>query len=224
MIKTYELTPKVYSKLSRDYQYIGHLYDLMLNNSKCAIDLFGDNNLENGLNKSFLQLLARTVGFEPKHSYRDDTLFAICMSFNEIMKIKGTKEAIECCIRLLMNLQGVVEEYDVEVPTDLSEDSPYTVFISVPSELQDTVLIEDLMDYILPTGFTYTLHKLDTIKKSAISNYTTSDRITALARDSRTLGSLNRTDSGSELETSQGVIVGVNEPEVEDRQIYPRQN
>lgn len=128
MIEIYNLTPRIYSKQSRDFQLIGHLYDLILNNSKCAIDLFGDNNRENGLNKSFLQLLARTVGFEPKHSYRDDTLFYICMSFSQIMRLKGTKQAIEYCVNILMNLQNIVDNYDIDVTRrDISGNNVFEV-------------------------------------------------------------------------------------------------
>ena len=69
MIKLQNLTPVVYYDQSRDFQFIGRLYDLVLNYIKTnAANLY---NLPSGKNmdEQLLNLLALTLGFKPKKNY-----------------------------------------------------------------------------------------------------------------------------------------------------------
>ena len=70
------------------------------------------------------------------------------------MKNKGSKYAIDNACKTLMNSQNVSGYFNSKINTNTPE-NPYTVNIYVPADLKDTILLEDLFDYILPAGFEY---------------------------------------------------------------------
>lgn len=154
-IKTINITPSFYSKESRDYQLIARLYDAVFNYSKMSID--GMTNLPISINsdKRFLDLVAKTLGFESKHNYNTENLYALCSSFKKIMFHKGTILAIEESVSMLLRAQNINKKFVVKQ----SEDKIIQIY--VPTELKDVVLIEDMMSYILPAGFTYEIYARD---------------------------------------------------------------
>ena len=71
MIRLQDLTPAVYYDQSRDFQFIGRLYDLVLNYSKTnAANLYNLPIGEN-MDEQLLNLLALTLGFKPTKNYKD---------------------------------------------------------------------------------------------------------------------------------------------------------
>lgn len=160
-INTIKITPSIYSKESRDYQLISRLYDAIFNFTKMSSDSMTNLPLSKNVDGRFLDMTAKTIGFESKHNYNTDNLLALCSSFKKIVSYKGTKQAIEAVISMLLNSQNIKKLFKVYVYTDVVADNvkkPYTVVIYVPSELRDIVLLEDMMNYILPAGFVYEIY------------------------------------------------------------------
>lgn len=153
MIKTYTRVPEVYYKESRDFQLLGRIYDFIFNYNKTGIDLIKNNPISDNSDTKLLDLVSSTLGFESKHNYSITALRALAQSFVRIIRKKGSLEAIEDCIRLLLRAQNLnaqpnIERFDYENDT-------HGVTIYIPAELKDISLLEDMLDYILPAGYVY---------------------------------------------------------------------
>lgn len=150
LIKFQDLTPEVYYKRSRDFQYIGRLFDLVLNNAKMNTDIISSLPLNPDMDPRLLDLLALTLGFKSKHEYNTKQLAALCSIFPFVLRNKGSKLAIETACNALLNAEGITKGASIEV-------SNQTVSIFLPSELSDLNLLKDLLNYILPAGMSCSL-------------------------------------------------------------------
>ena len=147
MIKLENLTPEVYYKQSRDFQFIGRLYDLVLNSVKTNSDLLYSLPISDNSSDELLDLMAMTLGFKAKHNYNTNQLRAICASLPKIMKNKGNVQAVILACQALLNSEGITHPLDYEV----SKDS-LNLDLFIPQDLTDINLLTDLLDYILPAG------------------------------------------------------------------------
>ena len=151
-MKVQNLVPEIYYKDSRDFSFIGRLYEILFNYLNTATDLVG-SSLYDTNSETLIDLLCYKLGFEVKHKYINSDLLSVCKSFVSIMKKKGTKSAIEESIQILLNSQYLDNDYEVLIDRDTCN-----IGIGLPVSIQDTVLLEDLFDYILPAGWTYNLY------------------------------------------------------------------
>lgn len=178
MIKTQYFTPEIYTRESRSFQLFGHLYDLIFNYFKMCTDSMVNNPISKDTDYKLLDLITATLGFESRHNYNVKDLFALCLSFEKILKHKGSLEAITEACNVLVNAQGINYIINpIQGAGGLNEDN-YNIFIQIPSELKDLILLEDLFDYILPAGFNYEFSILQT-KDIGTTQFTTQDSITS---------------------------------------------
>lgn len=178
MIKVYDKTPKIYSNLSRDFQLLGHIYDAIFNSVKTNIDMIAHNPLSKNSDIKLLDLLAKTLNFESKHNYNAEDLYALCTAFKTIIKKKGTKSAVEDCINLLLKAQDISKNAYVSINKDVS-----AIEIWVPYELKDIILLEDMLDYILPAGYNYHLYQANLIDNAAREEFKMLDTVTIVKRN-----------------------------------------
>lgn len=168
MIKTENLTPEIYYQMSRDFQLLGRLYDIVLNSTKTDVDLL--YNLPIGINSNLdnLDLLAMTLGFVPKHKYNAKHLKAVCSVLPLIMKNKGSLQSIIILVNTILHVEGIKETVECFEKTHLDDNNKivrdHSVVIAVPDKLQDLSLIYDLLDYLLPAGISYELMLVFTVK------------------------------------------------------------
>lgn len=225
MIRIKQQVPSLYTNNSRDFQLFERLYEAVFNTVKTSVDMMLTNPISKNSDRRFLPLFAKTIGFESKHNYIDNDLYAICSCLQHILKIKGTKEAIEQCIKVMLRAQGLSEEYAVKgidtndlVNLDLKDS--YNLKIYVPQALEDLPLLEDLLDYILPCGFIYELIVGDVENNDIISHFVVKDTVKHnqvltgdLARNSTFVKNPNGDEAdkenGSSLATiNSGVVTG----------------
>lgn len=164
-MKVQNMVPEVYYKESRDFSYIGRLVEVLFNNLKTNADLV-NSNLNTVDSDDLLNSLAYTLGFKPKHKYINKDLINICSNFVNIIKNKGTKYAIEECIKILLNSQYIKGDYYIDFNEETQE-----LMIGLPSNTQDIVLLEDIFDYILPTGCIYTINSIGSNRDLPIDTY-----------------------------------------------------
>ena len=153
MIKLQDLTPEVYYKQSRDFQFIGRLYDIVLNYIKTNADNLYYLPIGQNMNEQLLNLLALSLGFKPKNNYNSKQLLAICSVLPDIMKNKGSLQSMITAVNALL----AAEEIDQALDYTLTSKRNITLYIS--QQLSDLTLLTDLFDYILPAGMTYELVK-----------------------------------------------------------------
>ena len=175
MIDIRKATPPVYYNNSRDFQALGRTLELLLNYVQMNVDLMEGNYRIDNIDPSLLKYLLANLGFEGSHEYVNVDLVILAKIFKWMMKKKGTRLAIKYIIYVVLRSFHYEYLFEVTVPIlDLSPLRPitmsdqelselYQVQIVLPTAVQDTTLIEDLLDYVLPTGFTYRIINSDRI-------------------------------------------------------------
>ena len=191
-MKVDKLVPDVYYKESRDFSYIGRLFEIVFNYMKTNADLIDQDLDSENTNSLLLELLKYTLGFESKHDYINKDVIHITSTFIDLLKKKGTREAIEEAILALLNSQKIED-----TPYITLDNETYTITLYVPEALEDIILVEDLFEYILPTGWTYTI-----IKTTWLPDYNPSDRI--VQTDSTNNHSSNKQNAGQIVKVEQG--------------------
>lgn len=162
-MKVEKLLPEVYYSQSRDFSYVGRLFEILFNYMKTGADCIAVNPTSPNIDATTIELAALTLGFESKHKYTTRDLIYIISSFSDLIRKKGTKYAISTAIRLLMNSQKIYLEEDITdfVSTMFLEESNSFIFdIIIPEQLTDLILLEDIFDYILPAGVLYRFIKV----------------------------------------------------------------
>lgn len=173
-MKVENLVPTIYYKESRDFSYIGRLFEVLLNYMKTNADLV-DASLNSDSVKSILvELLNSTLGFESKHEYITKDLIYIASSFTELVRKKGSEQAISEAIQLLLTSQNIDLAYNLKI-----NQAKFEINIIVPTNMNDVVLLEDLFDYIIPAGWTVVINKGDPNETSAYNVITSKDSITS---------------------------------------------
>ena len=191
MIVLQKSVPEVYYNQSRDFQFLARAFEVLLNYEKTNVDVIKAFPLSNNFDIRLLTLLAYTLGFTSKHNYNTKDLFNICSTFAELLNKKGSLESIYLAIDALLNAQQIDEKFDVRIDNIRQDD--YNLIITLPYNTRDTVLLEDIFDYILPAGFTYTFEfaefsdelpglSLDTLDNRKAKVYT-SDKLGGVANE-----------------------------------------
>jgi hypothetical protein len=154
MIRLDKYTPNIYYERSRDFQFLGRLYDVVLNSVKTNADLiyyglpFNDQS-----SQDLLELMSRTLGFKPKHQYSHTQLLAICSVFAEILKNKGTIKAVQLIGEVILRTEGILGTIACFMLfDDITEKELPTLRIIVPEKLAEIALFYDLLDYVIPAG------------------------------------------------------------------------
>lgn len=155
MIKSRNLVPKYYTDNSRDFQLFEHLFDLAFNVSRTSIAASDPEYLVKYDDK-FNQLACKNVGFFIKGSYDSATLSSVIKNFKYLMRNKGRLSAIEDAIKILLNAQKITKDYLV-----LINETNDKLMIYLPTETTSTGLLEELFDYILPSGYLYSIYLQD---------------------------------------------------------------
>ena len=191
MIKLQELTPSVYYEQSRDFQFIGRLYDIVLNYVKTNADNLYTLPIGKNMDEKLLNLLAFTLGFQSKHHYNSKQLLAICSVLPLILKHKGSLNAILIAVNSILYAEGINQALDYEF-----KDNNLVLYLS--PDLSDLTLLKDIMVYILPAGIgcdmikeIKSVNKIETI-------LTTKDEVKVYKKETTTLNKIlnprNETD------------------------------
>ena len=138
---------------------IGRVLDCVFNSSKSYVDMLQYNAICKNTDKRLLDLIAKTIGFEVKRQCDTVDLFILCSVFKYILRRKGTMGAVEDCVRVLLKAQNIDKPFYVyDDGTDVeTNNKAYNISIYVPSEMADIALLEDMLDYVLPAGYTYVI-------------------------------------------------------------------
>lgn len=173
MIDVIAQTPIEYSRQSRDYQVIARLYTALYNLSKMYIDDMDiwNANIDNKL--SYLR--GKTLNFHPKHAWDYDALDAATSCLKYLVRHKGTKPAIQECVRILERvnqLKDIPNGPIVEVDYDT-----YTIIIKIPKQLASMGVVEDLLRLIIPIGMGYRIVEFEMITDGVEDHFEFSDKI-----------------------------------------------
>ena len=160
MIDVVRQLPYVYFAESRDFQVLARAYEVTYNYLKTNVDAMEHLTFDSAFDRSLLEMMALTIGFSTRHEYDQDDLMAVCSCFAELLRYKGSKKAIETAIMAVLNAQHIKGEVWVETEYKMlggiSGDKSHLIIYIPRVSVDDIVLLEDIMDYVLPAGMTYT--------------------------------------------------------------------
>lgn len=148
LLRLQEHTPSVYTNDSRDFQLMLRVYDCVNNGVKYYIDSIIDSLNTDLCNSGLLDLLKTKVGFFSSAEFTDREARYILKSFPYIVKYKGSKAGIEQAVRVFMTAEGISASSNVFIDTEKHE-----IEIFIDSPLVGTKMLEEILKYIIPTGY-----------------------------------------------------------------------
>lgn len=146
MIRLQDSTPRVYYEQSRDFQFIGRLFDIVLNSAKTNADCVNTLPLDKDMDDRLLNLLALTLGFSHRRRYNSKQLAAVCSVLPTIMRNKGSVYGITVAVNAILQAEGLTQ------PLDYSIEEGQLLTLYLPTDLRDLTLLKDVMSYVLPAG------------------------------------------------------------------------
>lgn len=148
LIRMQNNVPETYVNQSRDYQLLCRLYDVVMNGVKYNIDALGNITDNAHIQSNLLSLLQTKVGFF-ESEVTDDKLRYLLDAFPYIMKNKGSLKGIEQVLNVYLKMNHINTPVQVFVNTQNC-----TIIVTIKSNVVlDTKIIEDVMNYVIPTGY-----------------------------------------------------------------------
>lgn len=203
MIKLQNYTPEVYYKESRDFQFIGRLYDLVLNSVKTETDLLYNIPLSDNSDEKLLELLAMTLGFKPKHQYNARQLKAICSVFSEIIRNKGSIKALKIACEALFNAMDISQALDYDF-TPNKDNTELNLYIS--EEFEDISILTDLLTYVLPAGMSCNIIKELQLQTISNTNIGISDVANCEIINNNSYSQIQRLSTVTESNITEGIL------------------
>ncbi len=170
MFRTQENVPEIYVRESRDFQLLGRLLDITQNSVKNDINTIVNITNPFKINDRMLELMSTKVGFFAKYAYDGKILRYINAAFAYILKNKGSKRGIEEAISTILKVDGIVE-----TPTIIIDNSIYTIKIFTGTKIYNKTALMDILSYIVPIGYTYTIEEAIRSDDSASITQTTDE-------------------------------------------------
>lgn len=148
MVKVNKLVPEIYSKESRDFQLFSRSLDIIFNYSKY------NSSLINYSSDTLINLLSIKLGYKLNVTI-SNKLHSFIKCLNIIQKYKGSIYGVKMAISSFLNASGINEQPDVD--PRVSSEGLNVLVISIPDDLtsEDIVILEKVLDYILPVSTLY---------------------------------------------------------------------
>ena len=146
VIRVEKEVPEVYVNLSRDFQLLCRLFDVVFNGVKYNIDRAKYLSNPRYCAECYLNLLANKYGFEFSSDIYSDELRVILDSFKQIVMYKGSRKGICEAVNCFSYLKKKKFKYDIK----LEEDGDIQIIIH--GERFDTSILSDILKYVIPTG------------------------------------------------------------------------
>lgn len=155
LIRLQNNVPEPYIRQSRDFQLLSRAYDCIINGVKFDIDTIDTLTNTAQCSTRVLQLLQTKLGFFSNENITDDELRYVLQAFPTIMKNKGSLLAIKQAVRVYLKLMKLDIDVNITV-TGKNDIEPYTVKIGLRTGFTDTTVLDEILKYILPTGYEFT--------------------------------------------------------------------
>lgn len=171
MIKVQNQVPSVYPNISRDFQYISWLFNIVLNSVKHNVDDMYE--LPKSKDQKLTELLALTLGFKIRRNYDQAQLAAIVNALPVLLRYKGTEKALQIAGESLIKASGTTGQFKINVLDN------GVLEIIIPKDILDITLFIDLLPYIAPAGMTCKISRKNEVHGTYITEVTYEDRIEA---------------------------------------------
>ena len=150
LIRLQNLIPSSYVAPSRDFQLICRLYDCLFNGVKNDTDTMITSINTQYISSRLLPLLSSKLGFFINNNLSDENLRILLTGYPLILKNKGSKRGIRYAINTFAKIKNIKSEIDVTV-----DNEQYVISIFTEDDIDDLDLLINLLQDILPTGYSY---------------------------------------------------------------------
>ena len=151
-------TPPYYIENSRDFQLFCRVFDSVVNGFRFDIQTMTNVINVNQLSDRMLSLYASSVGFFTEKDIDAKVLRYILSAFPYIIKNKGTQLGIEQAVYTVLKAENSVDMPFVEIINEgIDPENSYIINIYVPIKIYNDVALEELLKYVMPTGYKYNL-------------------------------------------------------------------
>jgi len=171
MISVQHSVPNIYYDSSRDFQLIGHLFDLVLNATKTDADLLFNLPFSTNSDDQLLDLMAYTLGLRlSKEKYTSAQLRSICSIAFKMMRAKGSLEAVNLLCTALIRADSVTGSFEADFSHDNTELVVYITNLATCKEI-----LREILPYIVPAGITFNIkemsvHEVKSVTETAVSS------------------------------------------------------
>ena len=149
MFRTKDNVPEFYVNHSRDFQLLCNLKDVVFNGVKYNIDSIRHTANTMEMNNKLLHLLKSKVGFFSDFDIPEDQLRIILAAFPYIIKNKGSIKGIKYAIYTWFRLT----RSSGQLMSIITDNTNYTITININTYPKDLDILNELLRYIIPTGY-----------------------------------------------------------------------
>ena len=149
MFKFEDHMPSYWLNESRDFQLMCRLDDTLFMGQRNDIATIQNLNTSNKCKNTFLNLLAKKVGFFTNKQIEDNVLRNIISAFRLAIKYKGTKQGILYAVTAILKAENSTgtPRIDINVRGD------YEIDIYTPTNIINKEALNEFLKYIVPTGY-----------------------------------------------------------------------
>lgn len=176
--------PDYWMNESRDFQLLTRLNDIVFMGQRADIATIQNLNDSKKCKNTFLNLLAKKVGFFTDKYIEENVLRNIIGAFKIAIKHKGTKIGIEYAVRAILKAEN-----SSGVPEVAVDNENYDINIFTPVELKNVEALDEFLKYIIPAGYNVNIYSY--IKApTATTQLNNIDRLIAASMNIATMASL----------------------------------
>ena len=153
LFKLEENVPDIYVEMSRDFQLLCRVYDILVNSNIITQSKIRQQLNIDQIDDKLLKLLAGRLGFSSDNYIPTEVMRRILLQFPFMIKNKGTKVGIEQAIRSVIKQTSNVNNVSISnVSMDNGE-----IDVTVESDdasAVDISYLSNVLKYVVPVGYT----------------------------------------------------------------------
>lgn len=163
MIRLQDNVPEPYVDQSRDFQLMARLYDCVINGVKFAIDGIESIINTSSMSAVLMPLLQTKLGFFSNEEMNSEEIRYILKAFPEMVRNKGSILAIKQAVRVYMKLKHIKTDAIITITSKNDKVEPCAVKIGLHTSFTDITALQEMLTYLLPTGYTLYLYFYENI-------------------------------------------------------------
>ena len=131
---------------------MSNLYTLAINGQLFDAETIKDITSTREIRSDLLNLLAKKLGWFESEQFDNEEVRQMLIVFPYLIKNKGTVKAIREAANAFIDIKQIQK-----VPFITIDSKNYVITVGIEIDYVDTSLLESVLRYILPTGWTYTI-------------------------------------------------------------------
>ena len=153
LFKLEENVPDVYVEMSRDFQLLCRVYDILVNSNIITQSKIRQQLNIDQIDDKLLKLLAGRLGFSSDNYIPTEVMRSILLQFPFMIKNKGTKVGIEQAIKSVIKQTSKVNSVYVSDIT-IATGEIKVIVESDDASAVDISYLSNVLKYVVPVGYT----------------------------------------------------------------------